>query len=215
MRVLLIRHGETDHNASGTTLGRADVPLNERGVAQARAVASLANGSHLLDGGLPVAAVYSSPLRRAVATAAPLAEALGLAIETEPRLIEMDVGELEGIGRADVLERYPEFLQAWLSDDLADARMPGGETLREVQARGWAAIGELSAQHLGETIVAVTHNFVILSLLCRAINLPLAQFRGLRHDLAAVSVLDITPERINAVTLNDRCHLLDGQAGFA
>ena len=77
MRILLIRHGETQHNADRIALGRRDVPLNERGLAAAQSIArAYANGAH------EIAAIYSSPLQRAVATATPLADALSLSIST-------------------------------------------------------------------------------------------------------------------------------------
>jgi broad specificity phosphatase PhoE len=201
MRILLIRHGETDHNAGRLALGRQDVPLNERGRAQAQAIArKYGDGSN-------IAAIYASPLQRTVATASPLGEALGLAVQTEPSLIEMDIGELEELSFADVRERYPEFVRRWLSDDCADACMPGGESLRQVQERAWAAIDSVRGQHPEETVAVVTHNFVILMTLCRVLRLPIERFRGLRHDLGAVSVLELTPERETVLTLNDRCHL--------
>ncbi|MDZ4278951.1 MAG: histidine phosphatase family protein, partial [Dehalococcoidia bacterium] len=106
-----------------------------------------------------------------------------------------------------VRERYPDFLRRWLSDDLAGVPMPGGETLRQVQQRAWSAVETLRERHADATVAAVTHNFVILSLLCRALDLPLARFRRLRHDLAAVSVLELTAERQVLVALNDRSHL--------
>lgn len=200
MRLILVRHGETEHNAGGLALGRADVPLNDRGRLQAQAVAGRLAGE-------PIAAVYASPLQRAVDTAAPLAQALGLTIEVEPALIEMDVGELDGQDFATLRQRYPEFLKRWLSNDLADAVMPGGESLRQVQDRAWSAIGRLQAQHDGDTVAVVSHNFVVLTLICRAIDLPLSRFRRLRHDLAGISRLEFTPERTLLLALNDTAHL--------
>ena len=201
MRLLLFRHGETDHNAGRLALGRQDVPLNERGRAQAQAIA------RKYGDGSGITAVYASPLQRTTATASPLAQALGLVVQTEPALIEMDIGELEDLSFAHVRERYPEFVQRWLSDDCADAQMPGGESARQVQERAWAAIDAIRARHPEDTVAVVTHNFVILMTLCRVLRLPIERFRGLRHDLGAVSVLELTPERKAVLTLNDRCHL--------
>ena len=203
MQLILIRHGETAHNAEQLALGQEDVPLNERGLRQAQALAGLAHGSELG----AIAAVYSSPLQRAVQTATPLAEALDLPVQVEHDLIEMDIGEVEGQTYAELRERYPDFLRVWRSDQLADAPMPGGESLRQVQDRAWAAIEGIRDRHGEESVAVVSHNFVLLTILCRALELPLAHFRRLRHDLAAVSVLDMTPERQTVLVLNDRCHL--------
>ncbi len=202
MRLLLIRHGETAHNAGRLALGRQDVPLNERGRAQAQAIArAYGNGSN------NIAAIYASPLQRTLATASPLAQALGLDVQTEPALIEMDIGEIEDKTFADVREQYPDFVRRWLSDECADACMPGGESLRQVQERAWAALDSIRGRHAEETVAAVTHNFVILMTLCRVLHLPIERFRGFRHDLGAVSVLELTAERETVLTLNDRCHL--------
>lgn len=204
MRLLLIRHGETAYNAEQLALGQEDIPLTERGHLQARALAEAIPRMALRN---PISAVYSSPLQRAVATATPLAEALGLTVQTETGLIEMDIGEMEGQPFGQVRERYPDFLRDWFSDRLADVPMPGGETMRQVQDRAWSAVQTIRDRHPAETVVAVAHNFVILSLLCRTLGLPLAQFRHLRHDLAALSIVDLTPERQVLLALNDRCHL--------
>ncbi len=201
MRLLLFRHGETDHNAGRLALGRQDVPLNDRGRAQAQAIAR-AYGD-----GVGIAAIYSSPLQRAVATATPLANALGLAIEADPALIEMDIGEIEDKPLAAVREEYPDFVRRWLSDDCGDACMPVGESLRQVQERALQAVSSLRERHTEDTIAVVTHNFVALTLLCHVLRLPLARFRGIRQDLGAVSIIDFTPERTTIVTLNDTCHL--------
>lgn len=202
MRILLIRHGETAHNAGRIALGRQDVPLNERGLADAQAIARwYGNGAY------EISAIYSSPLQRTRSTAAPLADALALTVQIEQDLIEMDIGELEEQSFPEVRERYPEFIEAWLSDDCGDARMPGGETLVEVQQRSWRTIESIRDRHPDETVTVVTHNFVILTAICQALHLPLAGFRRIRQETAAVSLLDLTPKRSMAIRLNDTCHL--------
>lgn len=201
MRLYLIRHGETHDNVGRMALGRRDVPLNERGRAQALAIAEAFRS---LDG---VAAIYASPLQRAADTATPLAQALGLEVQTDDRLIEMDIGEMDGLTLVDARERFPDFMQRWLSDEVADAEMPGGESLALVQERAWRAIESVRDAHDGAAAIVVTHNFVLLTILCRVLQLPLPRFRKLRHDLAALSVLELAAERQSVLTMNDRCHL--------
>jgi probable phosphoglycerate mutase len=202
MHILLIRHGETAHNAGRIALGRQDVPLNERGLAGANAIArAYGNGAH------DISAIYSSPLQRTRSTAAPLAEALGLDVQVEDGLIEMDIGELEELSFPEVRERYPAFIQQWMSDACGDARMPGGETLAEVQERAWRAIESIRDRHADQTVAVVTHNFVILTTLCRILHIPLSGFRHVRQDTAAVSLLELTPDRNATIRLNDACHL--------
>lgn len=200
MRLILVRHGETEHNRGKLTLGRADVPLNERGRAQARAVAASFTRAP--------AAIYTSPLSRAFETASAVGAATGVDVVMEPDLVEMDVGEMEHLTGAELRDRYPEFLRAWLSDKAADARMPGGETLREVQDRAWRVLERLREVHGDGEIVAVTHNFVILTAVCRALNLPLSEFRRIRHGLASRTVIDIRDSGATLIQLNDHAHLL-------
>ncbi len=205
MRLILMRHGETEHNRRGLTLGRADAALNERGHAQARALASTLT--------LAPDAIYSSPLQRCAVTAESVSSATGCPIALEPDLIEMDVGEMEHLTPAELRERYPEFLSQWLSDDAGDARMPGGETLREVQARAWAAVERIRSAWPSGQVVVVTHNFVILTLACRALNLPLSEFRRLRQPLATRTVLDMQAGQATLLQLGDNAHLLAAGLG--
>ncbi len=205
MRLILVRHGETEHNRGQLTLGRADVALNERGRGQARALASSFAATP--------AAVYSSPLSRALETARAIAERAGLEPRLEPGLIEMDIGGMEHLTGVELRERYPEFLARWLSAECADVRMPGGETLREAQERAWSAVADMLDRHGDATVVAVTHNFVILTVICRALNLPLADFRRLRQGLAAKTVLEVREDFATLLQLNDNAHLV--AAGLA
>jgi broad specificity phosphatase PhoE len=200
VRLFLVRHGETESNRLNLALGRDDVPLNERGLWQAERVAQALARE-------PLAAVYSSPLRRALDTARAVASPLGLAVEIEERLIEMDVGEADGLTLAEVASRYPGLLEAWASEEGPTQAMPGGECLVDVQERAWPAVQDLAASHGDEAVAAVTHNFVILSVLIRVLGMELAQFRRLRHSVGAVSVVDFLPARVTLVRLNDTCHL--------
>jgi probable phosphoglycerate mutase len=99
-------------------------------------------------------------------------------------------------------------VRAWLSADAGEARMPGGETLGEVQERAWQAIERMRLAHPHAEVVAVAHNFVILTVVCRALNLPLSEFRRLRHGLASRTVVDMLDGGATLIHLNDNAHLL-------
>jgi broad specificity phosphatase PhoE len=200
MRLILVRHGETDTNKAGLALGRADVELNEHGRWQAqRLTVSLKDE--------PIAAIYSSPLKRALATAEPIASSHGLAVQVDEGLIEMDIGETEGLTFRQLGERYPHFLRLWLGGQAANEPMPGGERLLDVQERAWQAIERICQRQEQGTVAVVTHNFVILTLLCRVLGLELADFRRLRHSVAAKSVLEVGRDRVIVMSFNDTCHL--------
>lgn len=132
MLLYCVRHGESEFNAQGRIQGQLDVALSPLGLRQGCAVArSLA--------GEPIEAVFSSPLRRALHTARPLADALGLPIVTDDRLREIHVGVFQGLLHEELAERYPAETARWKSHD-PDFRIPGGETRRELMQRGVAAL---------------------------------------------------------------------------
>ncbi len=209
MRAFIFRHGETDHNRDGMTQGREDNPLNDLGRQQAQAIGK-AWGRHRFGG------IYASPLSRATDTAAPLAAAVGLPVVVRDELIEMDVGELGSLTSRQLREQHGPFLELWRGPTVADARMPGGETLREVQERAWRALEELANEEPEVDVAVFTHNFVTLSLICRALNLDLANFRRVRHGLAALSIIDFTGDGPRLESMNDRSHLegLEGPSGW-
>jgi 2,3-bisphosphoglycerate-dependent phosphoglycerate mutase len=200
MRLVLVRHGETESNRTALALGRADVPLNETGLRQAGQLAAALAGE-------PIAAVYSSPLGRALTTAGPIAEHHALQVREEPGLIEMEIGELEGLPFAVVREKYPGFIEHWMSDAGPQERMPGGERLVDVAERAWQTVESLRERHADETVAAVTHNFVLLSLLARALGMRLSEFRKLRHTVGAISIVELGAGRVVVERLNDTCHL--------
>ncbi len=200
MKLILVRHGETASNRDGLGLGRQDIPLTEKGQAQAQALAEALAGEE-------IAAVYSSPLRRAYDTAAAIAAPHGLGVIVDEGLTEMDVGELDGLTFREMRELHPDFVSRWLGEEAGTLAMPGGESLEDVRERALAATRRICERDEGEMVVAVTHNFVIHALLCEALNMSLCDFRRLRHDLAGTSRLDVRAGRMVVLQMNDTCHL--------
>jgi len=200
MRLILARHGETAGNRERLALGRLDVPLNDTGCLQARALAASLQRA-------PLAAVYSSPLRRALETAEAIAAPHSLEVCIEEGLAEMDIGEMDGHSIEEMQKLHGDFLRRWFTSEAATLRMPGGECLEDVRQRCCESLARILERHPEDTVCAVSHNFTIHVLLCHALGLPLSEFRRLRHDLAAVSVLDYRGEHVALVRLNDTCHL--------
>jgi broad specificity phosphatase PhoE len=141
--LILVRHGQTAANADGLLLGRADPPLNERGRAQA---AALARGLP------PLARVVSSPLLRARQTAAVLADANGVAVEVDDRWIELDYGTLDGVSAASVPD---ELWRRWAADP--DHVPAGGESVAAVGARVRAACDDLVDEVATSDVAVVSH----------------------------------------------------------
>jgi phosphoserine phosphatase len=196
----LVRHGQTESNRKGLALGRANIPLDQTGLEQARQLGEALSRE-------PFVAVYSSPLQRAVQTAEEIASLHDLRVQVKPGLIEMNIGEADGLTFSEVRERFPGLLETWATESGPDHPMPGGERLADVQRRTVETVQSLLSRHPDETVCAVTHNFVILSLLTWALGVDLAGFRCLRHGVGAFSVLEVRPGRTRVRRMNDTCHL--------
>jgi broad specificity phosphatase PhoE len=145
--ILLARHGETDWNRDDRFQGHADPPLNRTGRAQAVELSVALMPEEL-------AAVYSSPLRRALETAEVVAASHGLEPVPVDDLREVDVGSWSGLTRAEVEERFPAQFARWL--DYGQG-WEDGETYEEMGRRAVDALLRLAAAHDGERVLAVTH----------------------------------------------------------
>jgi broad specificity phosphatase PhoE len=173
-RLLLVRHGEPAEEAHGRCYGTLDVGLSERGREQARRLA-----------GLPVDAVYSSPRRRALETAA----CLGVEPTVDERLRELDFGTLEGRTYDEIEASEPELFRRWMETP-TEVRFPGGECYADLQARALAAAGTIRERHDGETVAIVSHGGVIRAILADALAMPPAAIFRLAQDYGAVSELE-------------------------
>ena len=182
--ILLARHGDTDWNAERRFQGHADPPLNERGQRQARELADLIAG-------VPLAAVYSSDLRRAAETARIVGSTRGLEPEARAELREIDVGEWSGLTFAEIEERYP--------DGVRRHREGGdgweqGETHAAMQERIVAAVRAIAAEHRGEHILLVIHGGTMRALLAAAERVDFGEFRRARGGFENGSFISIGVE---------------------
>ncbi|HUT75473.1 MAG TPA: histidine phosphatase family protein [Armatimonadota bacterium] len=195
----LLRHGETAWNREEVFRGRADVPLNERGRAQAAAIAdALAHQ--------PLAAVYASPLQRALQTAQPVAAACGLEVQVDQRLTDLDFGDWEGVPLREAPERWPELFARWKREP-GGVVFPGGEGLPVVRERAMAAIAEIAARHRGETAAVVSHRVVTKVALLAMLGLDESHFWRIRQDNGCLNRVERGDDGWVVVTINDRCHL--------
>lgn len=177
--LLLIRHGQTAWNVQRRVLGRTDIPLDAEGRAQAARLPAAVG---------PVAAVWTSPLSRARDTAVGLVPAGGV-LQVEADLTEMDQGEMDGCGPEEMRARFGDVLHRW-NVDPADERLPGGETMAEVQARGLAALARIAAASApGARVAVVSHQLVISAVLCALRDEPLSRWRTHAHRNTAWSEL--------------------------
>jgi len=142
--IALVRHGQTEANRTGLLLGRSDVPLNDAGRAQATAIAATFDAAP--------AAIVSSPLRRALDTAAAIAEPWGIDVRVDDRLVEIDYGEWDERALGDV---PADAWAQWRADPMFAP--PGGESLASVHDRVEGCVRELLDGPGGDVVVAVSH----------------------------------------------------------
>ena len=199
-RVLLLRHVESEANRAGVGLGRTDSPPTELGLRQLEATAA-ALADERID------RVVTSPLQRARRLAEAIASPRGLAAEPIEALIEMDVGELEGLEWSVARARYGEFLRGWRGAGSARLRMPGGESLADVLERARPVLDELLASDAEGASVVVSHNFVVKALLTHALGMPIEDWRRIDVGLASISVVRGGEGHPVVERLNDRGHL--------
>lgn len=195
--ILLIRHGQTDWNAAGRWQGHQDIPLNEVGRQQARALA--ARLRHW-----PITAVYASDLSRAQATAEEVAASLDVTLQLDPDWRERSLGKLEGMTRSEVQLYFP---QVYVPQNFVDA--PEGETYETLQARVLRAFGRLVSAHMDETTAVVTHGGTIRVLVSHILCLPERYYApfSLRGN-TGITRIDIGENRLAQITfLNDTSHL--------
>jgi len=198
-RLYLIRHGETTWNAQRRYQGRLNAPLSDAGWEQSARTRDALRAA-------PLRAVYSSPLPRALDTAAVIAGPHRLPVETVDGLREIGVGAWEGLSVAEIEAQYGDVLRRWYATPHL-ARIPGGETIEEVRARAAAAVEEIRRRHAGETAAVVAHGGVNKAVLLTALGAPLASYWRIRQHNACINVLEYEGERVRVLIVNETGHL--------
>lgn len=193
---ILVRHGETLWHAENRYAGRTDVPLTEHGHKQAAALGAWAAGRRL-------DAVLSSPLSRARLTAEPAAAALGLALRVDERLYEVDFGRGEGLTRAEMGERFPAELSAFLADPVAH-HLPGGENPAAAATRAIACLTDIQQEVPDGRVLVVAHSTLVRLVLCGLLGIPLAHYRQVfpRLENGALTELRLLGDRASLLRLN-------------
>lgn len=194
--LLLIRHGENDFTKKNKLAGYTpDVHLNARGQSQAQALADALKE-------VPIKAIYSSPLERALETAAPIAAGRALEIQVEAGLLETNVGKWQGRSLAALrLQKHWKVVQSAPSR----AQFPEGETFYECQTRIAAALDSIARNYKPRDIVAcVFHADPIKLAVAHYIGLPLDHFQRLSCDTGSLTALYVHESGANLLKLNQR-----------
>lgn len=196
MILYCIRHGESAYNAEGRIQGQIDIPLSELGRRQGAALATVLAG-------LPIQAVYCSPLLRARETAAPLAEALRLKIACDDRLKEVHAGVFQGLRWPEVMAKYPGEAQRWKAYE-PDFIIPGGESRQQLLERGTAFFHALRAEGHRQVVI-VSHGGLLSAALKGLLQIP-AALQPFRFYNAAISKFDWNGQ-LKILAINQTDHL--------
>jgi broad specificity phosphatase PhoE len=199
-RIILTRHGQTEWNQVERFRGRAEIPLNETGLIQAKATARKIAATWL-----PVA-IYTSPMGRAVKTGEAIAEPFGLNVQPVDGLNDLDYGDWQGLSPAEVETRWPDALDTWYRTPHL-AQIPCGESLASLAERTSAAVRSVIRQHPQETVVLVGHDSVNRAILLDALGLPLSRYWHLAQGTCAINVLETQNGDFTVISMNETCHL--------
>jgi broad specificity phosphatase PhoE len=197
MRLVFVRHAESEGNARGVAQGLLDFGLTDAGRAQAEALAVRLKAR-------TVDRLVSSPLRRSAETAAVIAAALGLTVEFDDGLKEYDIGEVSGLTGAQIRERYPEVIAAYQKG--IRPAFPGEEGREAFDLRVQAVLGRLQ-EHEG-TVVAVAHGGVITAVCALVAGIETRRLGA--FEMANCAITEIGRDRAGRLVLlrqNDTCHL--------
>lgn len=205
--LFLSRHGQTVWHAENRYAGISDVDLTERGFEQAQELADWAGGN-------AIDQVVASPVRRAVQTATPAAQALGMELQFERKLVEMSFGIAEGRTIGELREQDPSMVEDFIADPVAHP-FPEAEDPAQAARRGSEALLALAAQHPGKTLLVVAHNTLLRLSLCQLIGVEPRRYRTLfpKLDNGCLSEIRITDDggsptphalssRVSVVSLN-------------
>lgn len=199
IRLIMVRHGQTIWNREKRYQGQSDTPLDEVGLAQARALAD-----HFA--GQAIDAIYSSDLQRAWKTALPIGHAVGVTPQAEPLLREGAFGDWEGLTYDEINMKWPDELAAWFSDPMTCVP-PGGETLERIQARVGAVVAGIRQRHEGQTVMVVSHGGALRAMILHALGLPSPAFWRLSLGSAAISELRLHAD-VSVLTLFNDTHVV-------
>lgn len=198
-QLILVRHGQTAWNRKPRFRGQYDIELDEVGLAQALATADkLAR--------FPIAAVYSSPLKRALATAQPIADVFGLSVQPHNGLMDINFGKCQGLTPDEVRVRYGDLVDNWLQKPQT-VTFPDGECLNDVGSRFNQALNELTAKHNGQTIALISHVVALKVALCMILGLDNSHFWLVAQDNCAINIVNAKDGAYTIKLINDTCHL--------
>ena len=196
--LILVRHGQTRSNTTGNYMGWSDEDLDDVGHSQVQRLSSrLAN--------LPIASIYSSPLQRTRTTAAIIAKPHRLDVEFSDDLIELRLGDWQGLHMDEIRQRWPEL---WRQSriDPSDVTMPNGESFQQVTDRAIRIFKKVLAANQGKQVIMVTHDIVVRVLVAHVLGTSNSIYRRFEINNASLTVVRVINGKALLTTLNDTSH---------
>jgi phosphoserine phosphatase len=203
-KLILVRHGHVQGISPERFRGRAELPLTELGRREAELTAARIAASW------QPAAIYTSPMSRAVDTGAAIAKPFGLSASAMPGLNDIDYGEWQGLTNDEVRARWPDELDTWHRHP-DWAAIPHGETLQQVLARVVAALREVVRHLPDDTVVLVAHDSVNRVLLLHALELPLSRYWHFKQNPCCINELDFAAGGFVILGINQTDHLREAK----
>jgi len=199
MKLIAVRHGETEWNAELREMGHLDSPLTPLGIQQAQAL-----GHRLKNLGFD--ALYSSDLGRAVQTAEIIGRICDKPVQLNSSLRERHMGVFQGLTREEISEKYPEQMAAYERIGFLDL-IPGGETAQERTDRSVRILTEIASRHPEQTVVVVTHGGFLTGFLGFVLGIPFSNGRRYRKENASFNAFEYLEPNWYLQTWNDISHL--------
>ncbi len=204
--LIFVRHGTTNSNQNGLLHGRTDIPLGPLGEREATLAARRIAGLGLVD------QVVSSPLQRALSTAREIGSAVGITPVTDPRLIEFNFGDLEGVSFDDLQDKHTDLYLSMIDPNGLDQSFPNGESRSELHFRVTDVLQNIVDQNNGGRTVVVAHLIVIATAIAHlATGDPNDAVRYLVSNASISRVVIDGNEAPEVVALNDTEHLVQLQ----
>ena len=185
-RLYLVRHGRVAEGHTDRYHGHNDIGLSPQGVRQFEDLAAQLAAT-------PLAGVYSSDLTRTIKGAGIISRGRELKPQAIPEFREVNFGAWEGLTFAEIMAQYPAELEERFRD-LANFRIPGGESLKDVRARSLPRLQELLARHANESFLLVAHAGLNRAILSEAMGLPLDHLFRLDQNYGCLNIIDYFPD---------------------
>lgn len=196
--VYLVRHGETDYNKVFRFMGRKDIPLNKKGISEAKKLKDYFRNK-------PIDCLYSSPLKRAMKTANIINQFHELKIKKAPGLREINFGKWEGLNYKSITKSSGKLFAEWITNPMA-VNIPGGENMKKFAKRAVKAFKKIVKLNKGKTILIVTHGGTMRAIMIEIFGVK-KDFIKLAHNPGCIDLVELGEKSFKIKFINYTKHL--------